>query len=222
MSIKNPWEEISLETYEKHMSLDSVKQLQALNSIMKKQFAEYPVETAMVLGVAGGNGLEHIDGEKYKKVYGVDINEEYLRVANNRYNNLKNILKCICIDIAKEADKLPCADLVIANLLIEYIGYDAFKKAICHIAPKYVSCVIQTNTDVNQWVSDSPYLHSFDGLSEIHHQMASDTLTEKMKEIGFELILNNTTELPNGKALVRFDYMVKKQVIETKRLLLRK
>ena len=149
MSIKNPWEEISLETYEKHMSLDSVKQLQALNSIMKKQFAEYPVETAMILGVAGGNGLEHIDGEKYKTVYGIDI---------------------------------------------------------CHIAPKYVYCVIQINTDVNQWVSDSPYLHSFDGLSEIHHQMEADTLTEKMKEIGFNLILNNIAELPNGKALVRLDY----------------
>ena len=33
---KNPWEEISLETYEKHMSLDSVKQLQLMNRITKK------------------------------------------------------------------------------------------------------------------------------------------------------------------------------------------
>ena len=58
--MSNPWEEISLDDYEKHMSLDSVRQLQALDSIMKKQFAAYPVETAAVLGVAGGNGLEHI------------------------------------------------------------------------------------------------------------------------------------------------------------------
>lgn len=51
--MSNPWEEISLDDYEKHMSLDSVRQLQALDSIMKEQFAAYPVETAAVLGVAG-------------------------------------------------------------------------------------------------------------------------------------------------------------------------
>ena len=51
--MSNPWEEISLDDYEKHMSLDSVRQLQALDSIMKEQFSAYPVETAAVLGVAG-------------------------------------------------------------------------------------------------------------------------------------------------------------------------
>ena len=33
----NPWEEIRLKDYEGHMSLDSVKQLQALNLIIKDQ-----------------------------------------------------------------------------------------------------------------------------------------------------------------------------------------
>ena len=40
--MSNPWEEISLDDYEKHMSLDSVRQLQALDAIMKEQFAAYP------------------------------------------------------------------------------------------------------------------------------------------------------------------------------------
>ncbi len=44
---------------------------------MKEQFESYDTETAMVLGVAGGNGLEHIDSTKYRKVFGVDINKEY-------------------------------------------------------------------------------------------------------------------------------------------------
>ena len=58
--MKNPWEEIDLEIYESHMRLDSVMQLQAMNAIMKKQLEAYPAATAMILGVAGGNGLEHI------------------------------------------------------------------------------------------------------------------------------------------------------------------
>lgn len=36
----NPWEEIKLDDYENHMSLDSVKQLQTMNMIMKSQFSE--------------------------------------------------------------------------------------------------------------------------------------------------------------------------------------
>lgn len=48
----NPWEEISLDIYEKHMRLDSVRQLHTMNAMMKEQFAAYPVETAMILGVA--------------------------------------------------------------------------------------------------------------------------------------------------------------------------
>ena len=76
--MSNPWEEISLNDYENHMSLVFVKQLQIMNSIMKEQFEDYPVSTAMVLGVAGGNGLEHVSRDKYRTVYGVDINEDYL------------------------------------------------------------------------------------------------------------------------------------------------
>ena len=80
--MKNPWEEISLEDYENHMRLDSVRQLQALDALMKEQFEAYPVRTAMVLGVAGGNGLRHVRPEKYDTVYCVDINGEYLRAIH--------------------------------------------------------------------------------------------------------------------------------------------
>ena len=203
---KNPWEEISLETYEKHMSLDSVKQLQLMNRIMKSQFEDYPVDTVMILGIAGGNGLEHIDIKKYKNVYGVDINELYLQETQKRYSNLADILQCLHLDIVCETEKLPQSQLLVANLLIEYIGYDAFVRAVNIINPEYISCVIQINTDEEMWVSDSPYIHAFDGLDEIHHQMESDVLNEKLNSIGFKLIFQNMTELPNSKALVRLDY----------------
>ena len=128
--MSNPWEEISLDDYESHMSLDSVKQLQALDLIMKDQFDAYHVETAMILGVAGGNGLKHIDIRKYKRVYGVDINEEYLRAVSERYESISHIFRYLRLDLTKETDKLPNAQLLIANLLIEYIGYSAFVKAV--------------------------------------------------------------------------------------------
>ena len=64
----NPWEEIDLDDYEKHMGLDSVFQLQTMNQMMKEQFYAYPVQSVMILGIAGGNGLEHINKQTFEKV----------------------------------------------------------------------------------------------------------------------------------------------------------
>lgn len=204
--MSNPWNDIKLSDYENHMSLDSVGQLQSLNRFMAKQFDAYPVKTAMVLGVAGGNGLEHIDTAKYQTVYGIDINEDYLKQTYLRHKDKENVIRCLKLDLINEADRLPRAELVIANLLVEYIGYDAFKEAVRKIDPEYVSAVIQINTDENAWVSDSPYLHAFDGLDEVHHQMEDGAMTECMKTAGFEKILTEQEDLPNGKALLRLDY----------------
>lgn len=202
----NPWEEISLSDYENHMSLDSVKQLQAMNEMMKKQFAAYPVTTAMVFGIAGGNGLEHVNQGKYKKIYGIDINEEYLATVKERYSDVGDILECRRIDIIGESDKLPEAELVIANLFIEYVGYEAFKKGVLKSGAKYVSCIIQINTDEETWVSDSPYLHAFDGLDVVHHQMEEKALIKAMNEIGFRPLKTDEYPLPNGKKLVMLDF----------------
>ncbi len=203
--MKNPWEEISLTDYEKHMKLDSVRQLQALNEMMKGQFDAYAISSVIILGVAGGNGLEHIGKNKFKKIYGVDINDSYLRETIQRYPKLKDCLECLCINLIDETNLLPKADMVIANLLIEYIGYKCFQKAIIQVNPKYVSCIIQINVDDN-WVSDSPYLHAFDGLEQIHHQMEEHELEGAMIEIGYRTIKRLEYKLPNGKKLVQIDF----------------
>lgn len=205
-NMSNPWNSIKLIDYESHMSLDSVGQLQSLNRMMASQFEDFPVKTTVVLGVAGGNGLEHIDLDKYQTVYGVDINEDYLKEVYKRHEDKKKALRCLQLDIVNEADKLPRAELVIANLLVEYIGYDAFKNAIKKINPEYVSVGIQINTDKKAWVSDSPYLHAFDRLDEVHHQMEEQAMTECLKEIGYKNTGSFRDDLPNGKALVRLDY----------------
>lgn len=206
---KNPWEEIDLETYEKHMSLDSVMQLQTMNQIMKSQFSAYPAETAMILGVAGGNGLEHLRGCAFRTVYGIDINAAYLRAVSERYADLSGILQCMRMDLINEVPLLPNAQLLIANLLIEYIGCSAFQNAVKKVSPEYVSCVIQINTDAREWVSDSPYLHAFDRLDTVHRQMNEAGLNTAMAQIGYTNALQQSFPLPNGKALLRLDYIKK-------------
>ena len=204
--MSNPWESISLTDYENHMRLNSVKQLQTMNEMMKGQLDNDAASSAMILGIAGGNGLEHVDKKKYTKVYGIDINKEYLTAAKNRYPELSGTLECLLIDVIAEYDKLPHAELLIANLFIEYIGYEAFQKAVLQVAPKYISCIIQINTDEDAWVSDSPYLHAFDRLDEVHHQMEEQNLVQAMKQIGFHPAKQFEKSLPNGKKFVQLDF----------------
>lgn len=203
--MSNPWEEISLSDYENHMKLDSVMQLQTMNKMMKNQFNAYPVSSVMVLGIAGGNGLEHIDRSKFQKIYGIDINEEYLKAVKERYSNISDILECIQLNLIEETNRLPKAELLIANLLIEYIGYDCFQKTIEQVKPKYISCIIQINVD-DDWVSDSPYIHAFDDLDKIHHRMEKDSLIQILNGIEYKLISQTENPLPNSKKLIQLDF----------------
>lgn len=202
----NPWEEIKLDDYENHMSLESVYQLQVLNGMMKEQFVAYDVVSIMILGIAGGNGLEHIDTNKTKKVYGVDVNQSFLTECVNRYVYLGEKFEPICADLSEDGLQLPKSDLLVANLLVEYIGYDCFQKVVKLVAPEYVSCIIQINTG-SSFVSDSPYLHAFDCLETVHHQIEEETLGNSMFRIGYQQCERLEQDLPNGKRFVRLDFV---------------
>lgn len=203
--MKNPWETIELTDYENHMKLDSVMQLQALNKMMKEQFYQYTVKSIMILGVAGGNGLEHINPQIFDKAIGIDINPNYLIECTKRYPQLKEVLDLLCVDLTKDITILPYADLVIADLLIEYIGYSCFQKTIQQIKPQYVSCIIQINTDKG-FVSDSPYRQAFEHLEGVHHQMGEQKLIKEMVNINYSLVFKILNEMPNGKKLLRLDF----------------
>ena len=201
----NPWEEIPLSDYEQHMRLASVYQLQTMNQAIRKQLDAYPVTSAMIVGVAGGNGLEHVDIAKYGRIYGVDINPSYLREVEKRYAALRGCLQCLCLDLITDAGRLPRAQLLIANLLIEYVGYGVFQETVKAVAPEYVSCMIQINGD-EEWVSDSPYLHVFDRLDEVHHQLSEEGLDKALQAVGYSRIYKEEYPLPNNKKLLRLDY----------------
>ena len=56
------------------------------------------------------------------------------------------------------------------------------------------------------FVSETPYLHVFDRLDEVHHQMEENALIRHMQEIGYTEELMKERDLPNGKKLVRIDF----------------
>ncbi|WP_277668611.1 class I SAM-dependent methyltransferase [Caproiciproducens galactitolivorans] len=203
--MSNPWKNIDLDDYENHMKIDTVGQLQSLNEIMSDQFYRYKTPTVMILGIAGGNGLNHIDPSRFRIVFGVDINPDYLTECQTRYPELCDVFKPIEGDLANSAITLPHADMVIANLLIEYIGCENFQNTIKGVMPPYVSCVIQKSTGVN-FVSDSPYACALNDLDSLHQDIHESDLTTAMTGIGYMTILKQEIELPNRKAFCRLDF----------------
>lgn len=201
----NPWESIKLGDYENHMKLDTVRQLQAMNDIMYDQLFRYKVSHVMILGVAGGNGLDHVAPGDFEKIYGVDINADYLAACSARYCALGDAFEPIKRDLAQLPCNLPHAELLIANLFVEYVGYEAFKAAVTMVAPRYISCGIQINTG-DGFVSESPYLHVFDRLEEVYHPVCQAQLTQRMMDCGYVFAFKRETPLPNGKKLLRLDY----------------
>ena len=67
-------------------------------SLEQDQLYRYDTPTVMILGVAGGNGLEHVDPMRLQAVYDVDINADYLRECQRRYPKLQNVFQPIEAD----------------------------------------------------------------------------------------------------------------------------
>ena len=203
---RNPWEDIDLQVYERHMASADVFQLQMLKKIMKEQMQENDASALGICGIAGGNGLDEIDWEKTKKVFAVDINKQYLAVCHKRYKDFNEKITYINSDISKKEFILPQAALWIFNLVIEYIGIDKFK-AMIKRSPQIeiLSCVVQKNND-NLFVSDSALAKHFDGLSSIEHDISPKELKNSLLLLNLDCIAEKKYILPNKKEFIRMDF----------------
>lgn len=205
MCEKNPWCNVPLDIYEGHMSQTEVAQLQSLNALMKSQLQSYPAARIAILGVAGGNGLEHVPLTA-ETVYGIDVNSDYLKVCSERFENqLNGRLKLLELDLREEAAKIPKVDLAAADLLIEYIGMAQFCKKVCEAEPQIVTCVIQESGE-NDFVSKSTYAEALEKIGELHQDVNPDELIAEFQKYSYDLILSEDLELPQGKRLHRMDF----------------
>ena len=200
---RNAWKSVPLKTYEAHMAHENVAQAQMLNALMQQQLSDYPYASCAILGIAGGNGLEHAEALPFSTVWGIDINEDYLAVCRERFAHMGDRLQLLCRDLSR--DSLPTADLVLADLLIEYIGVERFVQCVQQTAPRVVSCVIQYSAG-EQFVTASPYTAAFEAVGKLHKDIAPDTLIAAMHKIGYLISHLSSHALPGGKLLLRLDF----------------
>ncbi len=203
----NPWEKIDLNIYETHMQSENIYQMQTLSGITKQQLSDYASTNVVILGIAGGNGLDHIDTGRTKKIYGIDINREYLNVCKGRYKQLAGVLELLCCDLSDPDLVLPFSNILICNLIVEYLGIDKFIDLISNNKEKVdiISCTIQLSNN-KSFVSESDLASKFDPLIAIQHDIDKKVLMQKLLDTGFCCILELTYPLPNGKEFVRMDF----------------
>ena len=79
--MSNPWNTIPLDDYEAHMNSPGVCQLAPLSDLFHNALAIRSPQSIAILGVAGGNGLEHVDSGLTKRVVGIDLNSLYLNAV---------------------------------------------------------------------------------------------------------------------------------------------
>lgn len=189
------------------MSDARVGQLQRLREITLDQMATFPSRSVGVLGVAGGNGLDQIDPVMTDAVYGYDINPDYLRVCDARYRSVFGGRLHLVESSIDRSVRIERVDLLIANLIVEYVGVAEFAAFASANAPsiRVLSCVIQCN-DEEGFVSSTDDASAFDGLASVASDVEPETLAALLSDVGFEALGRYQYSLPNGKTLLRQDF----------------
>lgn len=199
--MSSPWLSIPLQDYEGHMGSTGVRQLTVLAELFKCALASCLPESVAVLGVAGGNGLEQIDGANTKRTVGVDINQPYLDEVQQRFGTLTG-LELHCLDLADRDFSLPPVALAHAALIFEHVGLGlALENALSVIAPGgRLSVVLQLPSEIEQDVAST----SYPSIQKLKQNFALIDIMEFQRLLGqkgFELVEQEKRSLPAGKAL---------------------
>jgi hypothetical protein len=193
----NPWLSIPLSDYEGHMTAPGVEQLRALSLLFSRALTRVRPKSVAVLGVAGGNGLEHVDAS-VSRVVGVDIRAEYLDEVRRRFPALP--LELHRVDLAAETMTAAPVDLVHAALIFEHTGLDrALDNALSLVGPGGSLSVVLQLPSSTATVTPTPFA-SMQSLRPHVSIIAFDGFRELVGSRGFNPVVEEAVALPGGKS----------------------
>ena len=199
--MSDPWLSIPLADYEGHMGADNVRQLSALSDLFKRTLDVCLPDSVAVLGIAGGNGLEHVRATTVERVIGIDINPQYLDAVRRRFV-AHPTLELHCVDVARDELHLDPVSLVHAALFFEHAGLGrALSNAVSLVAPGgHLSVVLQLPEREQQNVSATSYpsMQTLAGSFALIDVSRFRALTE---QLGLRLLTEELRPLGTGKTL---------------------
>jgi hypothetical protein len=155
----NPWLALPLEDYEGHMGSAAVNQLVPLADLFGEALARLRPRSVAVLGVAGGNGLEHVDGTLTTRVLAIDVNQAYLDATRARFPELRG-LELHCADLTGDQPlNVDPVSLVHAALVFEHAGTErCLEHAVSLVARGgHLSVVLQLPSTGQQAVTPTEF-----------------------------------------------------------------
>ena len=196
---KNPWVAVPLSDYEQHMRAEDVQQLDVLSDLFAEALARCQPSSVAVLGIAGGNGLGHIDSAVTTRVVGLDLNPQYLEATKERYSHLLN-LELHCADLSVQAVYVEPVQLVHAALIFEHAGTDrCLENALAMVAPGgHLAVVLQLPSASAQAVAPSQF-SSMQTLKSRFTLIDPVLMCQRLAGFGFHLVHPITRTLPAGK-----------------------
>jgi SAM-dependent methyltransferase len=196
----NPWLALPLEDYEGHMGSEAVGQLQPLADLFGEALARLRPRSVAVLGVAGGNGLEHVDATITTRVVGIDVNAAYLDATRQRFPELRG-LELHCADLQHDLLDVAPVSLVHAALVFEHAGTArCLDNAVSLVsAGGHLSVVLQLPSDQHAGVTPTAFA-SMATLADDFALVDPHQLRRVLAQRGLRLTHQARLTLSTGKA----------------------
>jgi hypothetical protein len=198
--MSNPWLRIPLADYEGHMRSAEVRQLDALSDLFAEALEFCRPSSVAVLGVAGGNGLDRVDGNITGRIVGLDLNPLYLEEVRRRYKG-RGSLELHCVDLGEQLVDLEPVELVHVALVFEHAGVDrCLQNALSLMSPGgALSVVLQLPGEPEQAVGASPF-PSIQKLKSHFSLIDPCWLQEELARHELQLAHESRISLAAGKA----------------------
>ena len=195
-----PWLQVPLNDYEGHMGAAGVDQLAPLADHFAEALAFCKPQSVAIVGIAGGNGLQHVDPSATTRVVGIDLNADYLAAVRRRFPTLKQ-LELQRLHLTKERPRLEPVDMVHAALLFEHTGLSpCLENCLSLVASSgHFVAVLQLPSAVQAPVANTSF-PSIQNLKEHFALIDPATFSTVLEHNGFSLALEKHRPLAGGKA----------------------
>ena len=177
-----------------------VAQLDVLAQLFREVLDYCHPPSVIILGIAGGNGVDQIDPNVTRRIAGIDVNHEYLQAVRRRFPALQDI-ELHCADLAEQLVATPPAALVHAALIFEHAGTGrCLENALLLVAPGgTLSVVLQLPSPMAAGVGASPY-SSIEQLKPGFSLVDPEWLRETLAARGFPLVQQTLRPVASGKS----------------------
>lgn len=189
------WLDTELETYERHVELDTVGQAAAIRAAIRLAAMTHQPKSFLYLGCAGGNGLEALGSAR---ILGLDFNEAYLAKARERWG--REFVQC---DLNKHIPGDATFDLAFGALIFEYIeDLEGLIRRLARRVNGHLVALILATRENAPTVSESPYREALLPVGQEFRYLSVEAFIETAVAAGFVLEQRNEIPLPAGKYFV--------------------